>query len=143
MFAFIRDLARALQAVATQLRIISDLLPEILEARSIMEPLEERVSELERARHQWEAQVEAELLRSDSKFKAARAAEERQRKMTADAEALSSGDEGEDEVREQYLELLRANGGGSAPVAVQAVPESVAVNPKTRVLQAKFGVRNG
>ncbi len=139
MFRFLRSLPEALQALAMALRSISELLPEILDHFRIYEPLEDRLAELERGRSQWEATIEAELLRVDSKYKASRAAEERTRTMAANAEALSSGEEGEDGVAAEYLELLRSNAEAGADEAVHQVPASVAVDPKTRALQAKFG----
>lgn len=135
----LRHLSEALQSLASSLQSISELLPEVLQAWKIHEPLERRLAELERDRHQWEATMEAELLRSDSKYKSARAAEERTRTLESNAKALAGGDDREDDVTEQYLELLRSNADASPDAAVPQVPNSVAVNPKTRALQAKFG----
>jgi len=121
------------------LKHIASVLPEVLSALQITKPLEARLVELERGRSQWEAQIEAELIRSDSKFKQARNAEERTRTMEANARALSSSDEGEDAVRDEYLEFLRRNGEAVGADAVHPVLPPVAVDAKTRALQAKFG----
>jgi len=139
MFRFLRELPASLQSLNTTLRLISAILPEILENVRVYEPLEKRLAELERGRSQWEATMEAELLRSDSKYKASRAAEERTRTMAANAEALASSDEGEESISEEYLELLRRNAEGVPDEAVHQVPAPVAVDPRTRALQAKFG----
>ena len=139
MFRFFRSLPEAVHRVGDGLRLISDILPEVLESLRIYEPLETRLAELERGRSQWEATVEAELLRSDSKYKASRAAEERTRTMMTNAEALAGSDEGEESLSEEYLELLRRNAEGVPDEAVHQLPAPVAVNPKTRAIQAKFG----
>ena len=143
MFRLIRDLSEAVQSLASSARHLTDLLPQMIQAYAVTEPLEERLAELERGRQLWEARVEAELLRADSKFKAARSSEERTRTMAAHAEALSSSDDGEEGIPPEYRELLRLNGEASEEVAVQPVSASVAPTPKARALQAKFGRVNG
>lgn len=140
MFRSLRSLSEALHSLSSSLQSISDLLPEVLQAVSTHEPLEERLAELERDRHQWEARVEAELVRADSKFKSARAAEERTRTMTAHERADEDGAESEEDLGARYLELLQRNAQAGADETVQSVPEGVAVDAKTRALQAKFGV---
>ena len=139
MIAILRGVSGSLQGLVSELEHISDLLSRVLERLETFGPLENRLAELERDRNQWEAKVEAELIRSDSKFKQARAAEERTRTMVENAEALSSGDDGEDSLRDEYLEFLRRNGEGVEALPMQSVPAAVAVDSKTRALQAKFG----
>jgi len=139
MFKLFRQLTESLHALRIAIQSISAILPEVLESLRIYEPLEARLAELERGRSQWEATVEAELLRSDSKYKASRAAEERTRTLAANAEALASSDESEEGLSEEYLELLRRNAEGVPDEAVHQLPAPVAVNPKTRAIQAKFG----
>ncbi len=141
MFRFFRQLPEALYQLTQALLRISEILPEILENVRVYEPLETRLAELERGRSQWEATVEAELLRSDSKYKASRAAEERTRTMAANAAALSSSDEGEESISEadqEYLELLRRNAEGVGDEGLHQLPAPMAVDAKTRALQAKF-----
>jgi len=139
MFRFFRQLPEAVHSLASVLQRISEFLPQVLESLRVYEPLEDRLAELERGRHQWEATVEAELLRSDSKYKASRAAEERTRTMAANAEALAGSDEGEEGLDPQYLELLRQNAEGVPDEGLHQMPAYVAVDGKTRALQAKFG----
>ena len=138
MLKIVRRLSGSLAGLVSELEHISGLLFSVLQRLETFGPLEDRLAELERTRNQWEAKVEAELIRSDSRFKQARAAEERTRTMAANAEALSSSDEGEDSFRDEYLEFLRRNGEGVEPGAVQAMPAPLAVDPKTRAIQAKF-----
>ena len=139
MFKIVRGISGSLGGLVSELQHISGLLSRVLERLGTFGPLEDRLAELERTRNQWEAQVEAELIRSDSKFKQARAAEERTRTMVENAEALSSSDESEDSIRDGYLEFLRRNGEGVEALPMQAVPTVVAVDAKTRAIQAKFG----
>ena len=139
MFKDLRSLSESAQAVASALFHISEVLPEVLSALQTVEPLEDRLAELERGRSQWEAEVEAELLRSDSKFKQARNAEERTRTMAANAKALADRDEGEDAVRDEYLEFLRSNGEAAGDQRLPTLPPPVALDPKARAIAAKFG----
>ena len=138
MFGNLRSLSAGVQDLAAALRHISEVLPEVLTALETAEPLETRLAELERARSQWEAQVEAELLRADSKFKQARNAEERTRTMAANAKALADSDEGEDAVRDEYLEFLRGNGEAAGDEEVPTLPAPVAYDPSARAIAAKF-----
>ena len=60
------------------------------------DPVRERVTALELSREIHEAQVEALILSAESKFKAARASEERQRVVSRANGDLESDDESED-----------------------------------------------
>lgn len=143
MFKTFRQLSGALADMVSTMDRVEQTLQEIRSSYDVHGPLLERLETLERAREGWEAQMEAELLRVQSAFKAARNAEERTRTMAANAEALSSSDESEDDggaaSRAAYLEFLRSNGEGGGPGEVPTVPAAVALSPKTRALQAKFG----
>jgi len=139
MFASIKALSASAQALAVALEHIGTVLPDVLEAWKSVEPLEQRLAELERGRSQWEAQVEAEFVRAESKFKQARNAEERTRTMAANAKALADSDEGEDAVRDEYLEFLRSNGEAVGDEGLPTLPTPVAVDPKARAIAAKFG----
>ena len=143
MFKVIRVLSDSIQAQSHELRKVCLILEDVLTALSEKGPLEDRLAELERARHQWEARVEAEMVRIDSRFKAARGSEERARNMEANAEALTGSDDGEEGIPQEYLDFLRRNGETSQEVAVQSMSESVALTPKVRALQRKFGRVNG
>lgn len=118
---------------------VSKVLTRVLEQVEKQGPVEERVSELERDRNQWEARVEAELLRSGSQFKSARAAEERAKTVLRNAEALTSGDDGEEGMPAEYLELLRRNAETGEEEGVHQVPAPMAVTPREQALRAKFG----
>jgi len=57
-------------------------LQTLAEAQRDHGPAEDRLEELERSRAMWEATVEGELLRALNKYKAAAAAEQRERKLS-------------------------------------------------------------
>lgn len=139
MFKSIRDLSGSLRGLLLGLEHISEVLTRVLEHAEEQGPVEERVSELERDRNQWEARVEAELIRSGSQFKSARAAEERAKTVLRNAEALTSGDESEEGLPAEYLELLRRNAEAGEEEGVHQVPVVVAVNGREQALRAKFG----
>jgi len=126
-------------SLSDQFRHVSDLLPLVLDRWEEVSPLESRLSELERDRHQWEARIEAEMMRAESRFKQARSSEERTRTLATNAEALAGGAEGEDDVANEYLEFLRRNGEAGTAPELQSMPAPVAVDAKTRAIQAKFG----
>lgn len=138
MFKSLRQVSEGLRGLVIATDRVDQTLRDIHSGWDLQGPLLERIETLERAREGWEAQMEAELLRVQSSFKAARSAEERTRTMAAHAEALSGGDEGEEALNE-YREFLRTNGEGVPPVALPQVPAPLAVDAKTRAIQAKFG----
>jgi len=139
MFKQLRVLSGTVEGLAATMKHISEVLPKLLESWDRVGPLQERLTELERVRHQWEADMDAQMTRADSRFKAARSAEERTRIMADNAQAPDDGAEGEEDLRAQYLELLRRNGEAGGDEAVHQVSDRVAIDPKTRALQAKFG----
>jgi len=140
MLKTLREFSGSLSGLVATMDRVDQTLREIRSGWEVQGPLLERLEALERARDGWEAQMEAELLRVQSAFKAARSAEERTRTMAANAEALSSGDESarDDVLRNEYLEFLRLNGAPGEAGEVPAVPAVVALSAKTRALQAKW-----
>lgn len=146
MIAAFKRLPGALQEIATTLRRACELLSSLLEHLDTDGSAEERLSALERSRTQWEAQVEAEILSSDSKYKQARAAEERARGMMQRAEKLQESvgelEEGEEDIPQEYLDLIRqSHGAGGEEEAVQSMPANVGRAPtrKDRAKAAKWG----
>jgi len=100
-------------------------------------PAEERLEALERSRASWEATMEAEGLRADSRYKAAAASESRSRTQARHAERLldpfaEEGDEVEDGIPPRHAPL-----GNGEPV--QPVQEDLALlTPKQLALRMKF-----
>lgn len=97
MISYFRRVLSTLQALSRALDRGVTALERWVETRPMSHQLQERVESIERELQQWEAQVEAELLRAESKFKQARNAEERARGMKDRAEALSNADAGAEE----------------------------------------------
>lgn len=139
MFGIPSKRSDALNDLVRVVEEISVILGRVLHNLDEQGPLEGRVADLERSRSQWEAEVEAEWTRAESKFKAARSAEERTRSMETHAKALAGSEDGEDGITEEYRELVRLNAEAGADEALHLVPASVAITPKARALQAKFG----
>ena len=140
MFQGVRKLSEALTELSRVGRGLCELLSALLELSKDEGNLQARVTELERSRERWEATVEADAIRSDSTFKAARGAEERTRTMRRHVEALSGSDEGEaDEALKAVRELLETDGAGGTPPELQTVPENMVVDPKALGRKAKFG----
>lgn len=141
MFKALRGLSDAIDQLARVGRGLCELLSALLEASTDKGNLQSRVTELERSRERWEATVEADAIRSDSTFKAARGAEERTRTMRRHLEALSGSEDGEaDEALRAVRELLETDGDAGAEVSVPEVPPDVALDPKALALRAKFGM---
>jgi len=93
----------------------------------------------------WEAKMEAELLRAESKYGAARNAEERERSMKKvnHAESPEDSPERQEEIFEAYramgLGVQPGNAPGGEAAELQPVYEDVAPDPKTQALRMKFG----
>jgi len=139
MFGFVRDLSGSISALQGSLVHVSEVLDRVLGAWDSQGPLQERLAELERNRDQWEAAMEALQMRADSTFKSARSAEERTKTLARNAEALAGGEEGEDGISDEFIELLRRNAEAGAGEEVHTLPAGVAVNSRTAALNAKWG----
>lgn len=155
MFSAFKDLPAACQALATaiiglcaSLDLHRDVLSEPPPVPDLPEPdlapLKERMDEFDRGRALWEANMEAELLKADSKYKSARNAEERAKTHArgADEESIEIGHASPEELREAYRGWLPgadveagANGG---VLALRSGVESVSA--KAQAVRAKFGV---
>jgi len=93
MFSTFRAIRDASQRCASSLSAIAGLLPQVLQARAETEDLVGRLEDLELSRAKWEAEMEAELLRSQSTLRSANNAESRARTMEKRYEEHSdSGD---------------------------------------------------
>lgn len=143
MFKAVRELSEAVDRVSEVGLTLCAQLNALLELSEDKGNLQVRVAELERSREQWEAHTEAETTRSDSAFKAARAAEERARTMRRHAEALSGSEDGEgDDALRSIAELLKTDGEAGSQVEVPDVPEDVVTDAKALGRQAKFGMKS-
>jgi len=103
-----------------------------------------RIDDLEQRRAIWEAEMDAQLVKADSKYKSARNAEERARKLGTESYEADEGDlPSEEEIQQAYADLgIVPPGdaeGGDSP-GVLAMRESLeGATPKASALRAKFG----
>lgn len=139
MFRMVKTLLEALQGIGMSLQELNNRILTLTDVYDQGAPLIERLEILERSRSQWEAEQEAQFVRAETEFKKARNAEERSKTVLKNAQALSSSDEGEEGGLDEYLELLRSNGGGGEEEGLQTVPESVAPHRLQAALLVKFG----
>lgn len=145
MFGRIRShvssFVQALGGVAVGLDRIAGLLAALVEREGSAD-LADRVDALERSRALWEAEIEGEAQRAESKFRLARAAEERTRAM-ARSVTEEGDDEGLDDIPEQYRRLLsERDGEGGSEEGLQPVREVVGPSRQERknaLRRYKFG----
>lgn len=121
MLRFLRQLPAALQELAAVLNRLLHALSALLDRWEEGEGVEARVRALELSRATWEAEIEALGTKVESRFKAARAAEERARSHAEKAEAVAAeGDpEGEDPFEEWLKFIQEGNAQGGAPDGVR------------------------
>jgi len=126
----IRSLPGAIGALTLAIQDVAELAKET-------GPAEARLEELERSRASWEAEINAELMKADSTYKAAASAESRSRTMVKHAEKLADpfgaeGQEVEDGVPPEYAQL-------SPPEGLHDVRVDVApLNSKVLARRLKF-----
>lgn len=150
MIAALKRLPESLQELVATLAAVAVLLREIKEQWSQARGVQARVEALETEQAKWHAQVEAELVRVESRYKAARSAEERARTLERHAEARNGAtdldEEGEGDLPPEYANLLRQGyGAPSEDEAVQPMLPGVANHredsrsSRERAKLAKFG----
>ena len=101
-----------------------------------------RLDALEVRQSVWEAEIEAQLVKADSKYKSARNAEERSRTMAKQNEETGEGSEdGMAEIQEalQQIQLQNQHVEGSQENGVQQLRPNLGSNAKATALRAKFG----
>lgn len=137
MFRAIRDLPRVLQGL---IAILSDLIGA-LQGVSVQSEgsraVQDRLEALERSRDQWEGKIEAELLKADARFAAARAAEERTRHMARrvkgeDDDAEEGAEAGDEAIAAYVRAMAERDGEGGNAEGVHPVPGRVATRAETR-----------
>lgn len=133
MIAWFKALLEALQSLNHGLFRVCGMLEEVSQRIPTDDALQERVEALERSRATWEAEVEGQLMKAESKFKVARASEERARGMMKRAEEAEEAGEGDEEILEEvpdwYIDLVReGHAGGGEAGGVQPVREDVEGN---------------
>ncbi len=93
----IRRLPAEIEGLSSALIVIAGRLATLIDLQRQNGPADERLEELERTRAKWEAEIEALVLKADSRYKAASNAEARSRVQLRNAEKLTDpfDDEGE------------------------------------------------
>lgn len=127
MIDAIKRLPEAIQEVGHYLRALVEVLTAIHDSLQVDGPTTDRLEDVERRMRLLEADMEATLQKAESRYKAARSAEERSRTMERHAEeiqeAVGFSEEGEEEIPEEYLQLLRErDGAGSPEEGMQPLP---------------------
>jgi len=132
---------RDFRALVAAIRELVTTLQAILEAQNVLGPALERLETLERARAQFEAEMEGKWLQADGKLKAARNAEarERQLKRSYENNLFDPSDEnGERGAEDQGILPLNAATGeteGVPPMRVDVAPSRRAL-----ALRKKYGM---
>lgn len=146
MIARIKAALDALPRLTALLEALVGVLSEAAQRVQGADQLEGRVDDLERGLSQVYAEAEALVTRAESRFGAARAAEERARGMERRAQALSGGDEGDEEGAAPLDAYLRALQDGHAPggqeEGVQPVHQAVEppLDGKELARRRKYGM---
>ena len=139
MFRRMRDLTAAILGLQLTTQRLVTLWTRDLAAREEGASLRDRLEALELSRETWEAGVEAEYMRADSRAKTARNAEERQRwKDERYGEAFGEGPENGETGPEGFLSAGDAPSGAAEEVL--PLREVVEVDPAAARLRLKFGL---
>lgn len=142
MFKTIKSLSSAIQGLeqtVTQFNI------QLLEApQNVATDTESaaRLDALEVRQSVWEAEMEAQLVKADSKYKSARNAEERSRTMAKrDAETSEGSEDGVEEIQAalEQIRLQDSHVESSQENGMQQLHPSVGIGAKETALRAKFG----
>lgn len=145
MIRYFKKLLAAIQAIAQSCAVLGDILSTGVREASGVQGFEDRLSSLERTLDVREAQAEATLERAESKFKAARASEERARHHANSVRRAQDGDEDGDDGEDlfaQYAEQLRSRNAEASEVdGVQFVRSGMGARREVResLRQLKFG----
>jgi len=112
---------------------VASALQAVAESQRDHAPSVERLDELERNRSIWEAEIEAGLLKADSKYKAAANAESRARKQLEKLDPFGEeGEEGPEGIPPDYV-------GPISPEGLQPMHEDMGVlTQKELALRMKF-----
>jgi len=143
MFQAFRRLLDALEGIAVGQGLLSSAVIELAVAHERLAPATERLEELERSRHQFEALCEGLLLKAEGKMRAANNAEARERANRKSYEHLIDplAEVGE-QPEETGRDVPRGNDvEASETEGMQPVRVAVAPTNKQIAQRAKFGVR--
>jgi len=148
MFRELRRLPDLIEHLAVSIGDVAGLLQRHLNELSEETRFRDRLEELEMSRARWEAEIEAALVKVESRYKAASSSEARERALRrSNAGSDGSNFASEEDIVEAYRALgfvPQGDGEGGQEDGVLALREDVAdpgeVSPgKILALKAKFG----
>ncbi len=128
---------RDFRAGIAALRALAGAIETLARVHIEVAPSTERLDALERSQSLWEAEMEAQQLRSDSTLKSANNAEARARTMERHYDKFA--DPFADDSEEESSAISRRDGAVSEAEGLQPVHVDVAPNHKARALTLKFG----
>jgi len=142
MFKNIKRLSESVQDLTEGVTQLIVMLSELPQNSTTDDGALARIDALEVRQSVWEAEMDAQLIKADSKYKSARNAEERSRTMAKQNEEIGEGSEdGMAEIQEalQQIHLQNQHAEGSQENGLQHVRPDLGIHPKATALRAKFG----
>ena len=142
MFKNIKRLSESVQELTVGVTELILMLSELPQAPPTDSTSAARLEALEVRQSVWEAEMDAQLIKADSKYKSARNAEERSRTMAKQNEETGEGnDDGVAELQAafQQLQLQSEHGEGSQENGVPPVRQNLGFGSKETAMRAKFG----
>jgi hypothetical protein len=142
MFKTIKRLSDTIQALTEGVTQLIVMLSELPQGSTTDTESAARLDALEVRQSVWEAEIEAQLVKADSKYKSARNAEERSRTMARrDAETSEGDEDGVAELQAalEQIQLQNQHAEGSQENGVQPMRQNLGIHPKATALRAKFG----
>lgn len=143
IFSILHDFRLLVEAIGELVSVLGELagaLVEIVAAHKGLGPAIDRLQELELSRARFEADIQGMLLKAEGKFKAATAAEARERQLKRSYEKdLDPFPEGGDRASSEAQEGIRQfDDAISEGERLQALRLDVAPNNKAHALRAKW-----
>jgi multidrug resistance efflux pump len=142
MFKNIKRLSSSVQELTEGLTQLILILSERPQDATMDTDSLARLDALEVRQSVWEAEMDAQLIKADSKYKSARNAEERSRTMAKRNEETGEGSEdgvAEIQAALEQIHLQNSHVEGSEENGVQHVRPNMGLGPKETALRAKFG----
>lgn len=142
MLRHIREGSEALQALASQATAAIESLKDAKGDRQTLDLIEQRLEAIELSMAKWEARMEAELMKAQGKYSAARNAEERERtqRKAYEADIVDGPPDSTEEIPQGIEPDLQWGDGEAGPQdGVQPVLDGVEAGPKTAAMRKKFG----
>lgn len=147
MFGNIRRLPGIIEELVDAIGTVSLLLGRYLHELSEESGFRDRLQELELSRAKWEAEIEAALVKVESRYKAASSSEARERALRRSNAGTDNGDlASEEDVLDAYRSMgwvPRGDAETGEDEGVPAVPEDVEQVDRTAQKAAALAVKFG